>query len=259
MADPTRGRGRLALVTLMALVLGSANAVAETWQPLEVGLHWTYAISQTQRVEIGGQVVGTEHKAGRILRDIVREGRRDDVPVPVYVIDDVRRWGDAEVERTTTLAAERGGALLELGFDQGKGLTLHRSPLIQVPARVKGGLTWEVGDFALDRLQVSMTGEVLGLQTARTPSRTYERCLKVRYRGKVTGLVDLADASLPVREGRFEVVQWFAPGVGVVLSEEDLTLDLLTAQGVMTVHTQDEYALQRFRGAQERAVPARSR
>jgi len=251
-------RAGLILVGLLsALLLGSANAFAEVWQPLEVGHHWTYSISQTQRVELGGQLVGTEHKAGRILRDVVREGRRNDVPVPLFVVDDVRRWGNAEIERISTLTAERGGALLEYGFDQGKGVTIHPRPLIQVPAQIKGGLTWDVGDFALDGLQVAMSGEVLGLQNARTPAQTFERCLKVRYRGKVSGLVDLAHGRLPVRAGTFEVTQWFAPDVGLVLAEEDLTLELLTAQGVMTVRTEDEYALERFRKAGEGPVPAR--
>ncbi len=230
----------------IAFAMLAAGASASTWQPLTVGHRWAYKITESQEIKLGGQVVGREQKRGRFVRDVVREGRRAEVPVPVFVLEDVRSWQGAATQRFTTLTAERGGAVLEIGVDTGDGLIVHDEPLVQVPASVQGGLQWNVGTFTLDGLKVEMQGEVLGLQNARTPARTFERCLKVRYTGSLSGLVAVPEGRLPVRSGKLDVTQWYAPDVGVVLSEEALDLEVLTAQGVMTVRTTDHYALDRF-------------
>lgn len=238
---------------VFAMIAGPA--LGNDFQPMAVGHQWAYRISQSNEFRVGGQVVGREAKAGRYTRDVVREGRRKDVPVPLFVIDDVRTWrGGAEPDRVSTLAADRGGALLEYAMDLGEGLSIHTEPLVYLPARIKGGLSWHVGEVEIGTMTLTLEGEVLGLQDARTPMRTFERCLKVRYTGPVKGLVELPEGRLPIRSGRLDVVQWFAPGVGVVLAEETVVLDVLTTQGVMTATTTDKYSLADYKVG---SVPAR--
>lgn len=236
---------RLFLFATLFAIPATATRASE-WQPMAVGHRWAFKITESQEIRLAGQVVGREQKRGRFVRDVVRQGRRADVPVPVFVFEDVRSWQGAPTQRFTTLAAQRGGAVLEIGVDTGDGLIVHDQPLIQVPASIQGGLQWDVGSFALDGLTIEMQGEVLGLQNARTPAQTFERCLKVRYTGQLRGLVEVPEGRLPVRSGTLDVTQWFAPDVGVVLSEESVELEVLTAQGVMTIRTTDHYALDLF-------------
>jgi len=231
-----------------ALLLGSAcPALAQGWVPIHIGNEWGYRISQTAEYAVGGQTVSRESKTGRYLREIVKTGNHDDVPVPVFVFEDVRKWnGSGEDDRMTSLGAERGGAFLEYAMDAGDGLVMHGSPLVYVPASVKGGMSWDVGSLQLSGLTIEMRGEILGLQTARTPAGPFERCLKIHYSGPVTGMIELEDGRLPVRRGQMEVTHWLAPGVGLVMAEETLSLDLLTAQGTMKGTMTDRYALERY-------------
>ncbi len=238
---------RLFAIAFAFLLATPLAVLAQSWVPVAVGNAWSYRISQTAEYALGGEAVSRESKSGRYSREIVKSGRHSQVPVPVYVFEDVRKWkGAGEDDRMSSLGAERGGAFLEYAMDLGEGLAMHDSPLVYVPASVKGGLEWKVGTVQLSGLTVEMRGEILGLQTAKTPAGPFERCLKVRYTGGVSGLVELEDGRLPVRGGQLDVLHWFAPGVGLVMAEETLRLDLLTAQGTMTSTMTDRYALERY-------------
>jgi len=254
MAHPT------ALIQVFAFAIAfamlPATAFAKNWQPIDVGHNWAYSISQSNVVEIGGQVVNSDRKRGKIRRAVVREGRRSEIPVPVFVVEETRDWKGSEAEHYVTLTAERAGALLEYAVDTGEGLNFHANPLIQVPASIKGGMKWDVGSFSMNGLEVTMEGEILGVQNAKTKARTYERCLKVRYTGKLSGILEVPEGRLPVRGGSLEVTQWFAPDVGVVLAEESVSMAILTAQGLMEVTTTDNYTLERFQ--QNSSLPAKA-
>ena len=244
----TRARARVLVALLAQLALAQlAPAAAETWQPLAVGNRWSYAISHQRELSLQETMASRESRSGSYRREIVREGRRRDVAEPLYVTDEIREWrGVPEPERVSTLTAERGGAILEYAMDVGEGMALVEEPLVYGPARVRSGLEWEVGRVRMGGLTMELQGEILGVQNARTPARTFEHCLKVRYTGEVRGMVELEEGGLPVRGGRLEVTQWYAPGVGVVLAEETVTLDVLTTQGVMRSRSQDRYALESF-------------
>lgn len=232
---------------LGVLVGGPRPIVAEIWTPASVGNEWSYRISETTRYSIGGEAISRESKTGRYLREITETSHHANVPVPVFVFEEVRAWkGAAASNRTSSLGALRSGAFLEYAMDAGEGLTLHESPLIYVPAGVKGGMSWEVGTLELQGLKVELQGEILGLQTARTPAGPFERCLKIRYTGAVSGLVELENGRLPVRKGQLDMTHWFAPGVGLVMAEETIRMDLLTAQGTMTSTLTDRYALEHY-------------
>ncbi|MCP5070055.1 MAG: hypothetical protein GY946_26090 [bacterium] len=246
-----RGPQSLAIVFafMFGLLLGGARtAIAETWMPASVGDEWAYRISETSIYTIGGQQVSRLSKSGRYSKEIARQDHLANEPVPIFVFEDVRKWTDgSDDSRTTSLGAMRGGAFLEFGMDAGDGLTMHENPLVYVPASVKGGMTWEVGTLELNGLTVQMQGEILGLQAAKTPAGPFERCLKVRYTGEVSGMIELDDGRLPVRTGQLDMTHWFAPGIGLVMAEESLSMDLLTAEGTMTSRMTDRYALERYR------------
>ena len=234
-------------INLLVFAASSSLVVAETWMPTAVGNEWKYRITETAEYAIGGQAVSQESKSGRYLREITKQGQHANVPVPVFVFEEVRKWtGDHEDGRTTSLGALRRGAFVEFALDTGKGLSLHQNPLIYVPASVKGGMSWKVGTLELNGLMVEMQGKILGLQAARTPVGAFERCLKVRYTGALSGMIELDDGRLPVRNGQMDMTHWFATGVGLVMAEETVRMDLLTAQGTMTSTLTDHYALERF-------------
>lgn len=244
---------------LLVVLLSGTGVSAETWMPAAVGNEWKYRITETAEYVIGGQAISQESKSGRYVREITRQSRHAKVPVPVFVFEEVRKWkGGDEDGRTTSLGAVRRGAFLEFAMDTGEGLTLHQNPLVYVPASVKGGMSWKVGSLELNGLMVEMQGEILGLQTARTPAGAFERCLKVRYTGSLSGMIELEDGRLPVRDGDMAMTHWFAPRVGLVMAEETVRMDLLTAQGTMTSTLTDHYALERFQvdGAPSPARPA---
>jgi len=234
-------------ITLLAFIASSGPVVAQTWMPAAVGNEWRYRITETAEYAIGGQAVSQESKSGSYLREITKQDLHANVPVPVFVFEEVRKWkGGSEDGHTSSLGALSRGAFLEFAMDTGEGLTLHENPLVYVPASVKGGMSWEVGTLELNGLTVKMQGEILGLQTARTPAGAFERCLKVRYTGALGGMIELEDGRLPVRDGQLDMLHWFAPGVGLVMAEESIRMDLLTAQGTMTSTLTDHYALERF-------------
>lgn len=220
---------------------------AETWTPASVGDEWSYRISETVQYSIGGEAISQESKTGRYLREISELAHHANLPASVFVFDELREWkSGAEDDRAISFQAAYRGAFLEYAVDVGEGVVVHERPLLYLPASVKSGVSWDVGTLELNGLTIEMRGEILGLQTAKTPSGPFERCLKVRYTGPISGFIELEDGRLPIRKGQLEMTHWLAPGVGLVMAEETLRVDLLTAHGTMTSTLTDRYALENY-------------
>jgi len=98
------------------------------------------------------------------------------------------------------------------------------APLVQ---GAKPGEPWDAGVAVIDGLAFERRAEVLGVQDVETPAGRFEKCLVVRYTGRLMrpGLSPLGDG-VRVKSGRVVTTEWIARGVGRVQVREDGELRL---------------------------------
>jgi hypothetical protein len=107
-------------------------------------------------------------------------------------------------------------------------------------------------------MRFDLRGEVLGFEDVRTPAGDFRRCLKLRFRGRVEGQLQVGGGSVPVEDASFESVEWYAPGVGLVRERASIALSLRMPDGnrVSSEET-SERLLDGFQVGGAPAAPAR--
>jgi hypothetical protein len=234
----------------LALLLSAADqagaeaalpaAPEATWIPIRPGYRWTYALERHQKRSLNG-VLGQEQRlTGELEEEITRPvDRFGDGAFELRETVRGRVEGEAgqhvEVKRSVVTQSGEGYAVLAEEIRNellgARGVARFEPALEQLPSRIAPGVTWRVGLAQYDGVFVDIQGTILGHEPLETPAGRYERCLKVRYRARVWGEVEVYGVKVPIAEGRFESTEWFAEGVGRVRSDEHTKATLLLATG----------------------------
>ena len=232
-----------------------------TLQPLEPGRRWTYTyVRERTRGEPGGKPE-VESFRGTLVDQIVGVASSFG-PDAVELRSTLRGQaettrGEAETEskpvvlerRTSLETADGGHGYRVLGIEaedplSGRQRSRFEPPLRQLIGEREVGKRWLVGEVDIGGLRTRIEGEVLGTQDAKTPAGVYERCLVVRYSGKLSGRVDAFGSSIEVRDGSVVATEWYAPGVGVVLAKEETRQTLVLADDTIVEFSErTQYAL----------------
>ena len=232
-----------AAATLLAA--GTAAAESDMWMPLEVGAHKTFVHRQDRTITSHGESFGDERWVG------TREERV--LPAPAGI-----EGATAEL-RVTTRIGSAAGEQVEVQrlfvSPTASAYQIHASELeaagqryaIHYPqaaivlregARV--GERWHVSSEEVAGLKGDTWGEVIGLQDARTPAGLFEQCLVVRYTVELSGTIGVEGAgTFEVTDGTMVVTEWYAKGVGMVLSKEQMKETLVGADGTEIVATME--------------------
>jgi len=126
--------------------------------------------------------------------------------------------------------------------------------VILLPPAPKPGQRWDVGSFGMAGMKFDLRGEVLGFEDVRTPAGDFRRCLKLRFRGRVSGQLDVGGGSVPVENASFESVEWYAPGIGLVRERNSIALSLRMPDGNRV--SSEETGERVLEGFQVRGAPA---
>lgn len=247
------------------MFLACAAEAESAWLSLQVGNEWVYGITRhvENRTPDGRHAESRQHGALDARVTATSPGGPE-----MFVLEGRIHWAGSPVaaraempgvDGFTVLTSTRGGAVLEHGVDYGQGMQRHATPMVTVPATLRGGLHWAVGTVEQRGMKIEVAGTLLGLQDAKTPAGTFPRCLKIRYAGPVSGALPSRGGTLPVQGGLYEATSWYARGVGEVLTRESLETRVLTARGIVTTHFEERRSLERYRLARSQplgAVPA---
>ena len=220
------------------------------WMPLEPGRSWTYVFARERsretengeeteslRGSLVQQVVGPSAEEGGVLVEALLRGRAEGQAAES--IEKRRSFVEAGDGALRVLARE---AQDPLGGEA--RLARFSPPLELIRAGVAPGETWHVGVDRYGDIRITFEAEILGLQDAQTPAGLYERCLVVRYTGRIEGGIALYGDRIEVRDGRLSATEWYAPGVGLVLAKEDLEQTLELSSGASLIFREKtQYAL----------------
>ena len=232
---------RLPLVLVAAwLAAGPALAAPvapeSAWIPLQEGNRWSYRLSKDTVIRLPGGASQATRSAGSAVDEVSRAlgpfaGARAayELVLRTREKDDA---GGAELQRTdtTVVSADTGRVILHGGESQGTPMQILR-PVTLLPRSPEPGQRWDVGAFEMSGLEFDLRGEVLGFEDVRTPAGDFRRCLKLRFRGRVGGRLDVGGGGVPVENASFESVEWYAPGIGLVRERASIALSLRMPDG----------------------------
>lgn len=109
-------------------------------------------------------------------------------------------------------------------------------PVEFLPAKIARGVRWDAGAYSVEGIRYREEGEILGIQSAKTPAGLFEECLVVRHTGSMDGeFKTTAGGTLKVTESRIERTQWLARGVGPVLVKQTAYATIETNLGARLV------------------------
>jgi len=124
-------------------------------------------------------------------------------------------------------------ATVELDFDGERYSLEYPKPAVALQEGARPGRRWHVSTEQIAGLKGETWGEVVGVQDARTPAGLFEKCLVVRYTGTVEGTMVVPGAGpMSISNGRVELTEWHARGIGLVLSKETISQTLRSENGV---------------------------
>lgn len=105
-------------------------------------------------------------------------------------------------------------------------------PVDFLPAKIERGVSWDAGAYAVEGIGYRERGEILGIQSAKTPAGLFEKCLVVRHTGSMDGeFKTAAGGVLKVTESRIERTQWLVRGIGPVLVKQTVYAAIVTNLG----------------------------
>ncbi|UCE85530.1 MAG: hypothetical protein JSU66_14505 [Deltaproteobacteria bacterium] len=233
-------RAWLALVTLLCI---AAPARAAEWFPLRPGVRWSYDVRGEASRTFAGLTQSERLQGTREMQVRGASPHFPDRPYEVLEAHRVHVESDMGARHTKSemhsayLKPAASGLLLygeEIANPLQGGarkLVRHAKPIQLLPAEPKRGQRWNVGTTELDGLRLDLAGEVVGIQDAQTPAGTYRGCLKVQIHGTFSGQFSLDGLHARVTDGRYRATEWYAPGVGLVLVEEQKELRLALPAG----------------------------
>jgi hypothetical protein len=231
----------LFLSTLTVLLLaGSASAARvapeSAWIPLQEGNRWSYRLSKDSVIRLPGGASQATRSAGSAEEEVTHAlGPLAGAGASYELVHRTREKDDAtgaEQQRTdtTVVSADMGSVLMHSGESQGTPMEIKR-PVTLLPRSPQPGQRWDVGSFVMAGMEFDLRGEVLGFEDVRTPAGDFRRCLKLRFRGRVGGQLDVGGGSVPVEDASFESIEWYAPGVGLVRERANIGLSLRMPDG----------------------------
>ncbi len=95
----------------------------------------------------------------------------------------------------------------------------YDKPAAMLPEKIRKGVTWDIGSVRQNGITMTMSGEILGHQDAKTSAGRFKRCLVVKYTTIMTGKYDLVrKANVKIKSER---TVWLARGVGPVIIKEE--------------------------------------
>ncbi len=224
---------------------------AAGWAPVQAGREALYTLVARRSVAQGTTPAESLARRGTYHVTVV-----GDPGGPLEVLTTLRLRREAteleEIEREALIVVPGAGSYQIqalranlLGVTETVRLA---KPVDFLPSRIARGTRWEAGEFSVKGLHYREEGEIVGLQTAKTPAGIFENCLVVRHTGSLTGSVSAGGALLDVAEGRIERIQWLARGVGPVLLKQQVHTVIETPGGDrVTTRVERQAALQGVR------------
>lgn len=223
------------------------------WSPVRVGEEALFTLVSRQEAQQSGGPVATEAHEGTQHVAVTREpGKAIEVAVTTRLGQG--RGRPDNVERESLFLVPRSGthyvAAIRTSLSGTERTVRLRSPAKLLPDRIAKGERWSTGAYAVDGLRYQEQGEILGVQTAKTPAGAYEKCLVVRLVGQIEGQLEAAPGvTVTLEGGRVERTQWLARGIGPVLMKEKLTMTMVTPTGQrIATRVTRQAALQGVRG-----------
>lgn len=197
---------------------------AAGWAPVRAGEELLYALVARRSIAQGTGPAETLVRSGSYHVAVV--GDSGGGPLEMLSAYRMRRDAEAleEIERgSLTVVPSRGSYRIQALRTHLLGSTVRvrlSTPVDFLPARIARGVRWNAGEFSVKGLHYREEGEIVGLQSARTPAGVFEQCLVVQHTGTLSGDIVAGGALLEIAEGRVERIQWLARGIGPVLVKQ---------------------------------------
>lgn len=233
--------------------------------PFDVGRRWSYVYVRERTRTIAGAPPEVEKLRGTLINEVA--GTAPEFGPHVVRIQSSLH-GKLEGEATPKVETSNAfyqsqGTSYQLVAEEVKdpvagnsNLTRYLKPLRLLESQVAVGHRWTVGVRQRGQLKTELEGEVLGVQDVQTPKGVFERCLVVRLTGKITGIVEAYGTRMEVPDGQYTATEWYAPGVGRVLSKIEMVQKLVLEDGTIVDYVErTQFALRSVEQSQ-RTVPA---
>lgn len=219
--NPTRP---ILVVAVLAIAQVAASAAAhaadDPFLPLGPGARWVFEIHRDHTFQPAVGTIDRTFRSGTAVLEHVRAFEADG-----GTVHELRERRDEtsigsglppSSEAATQHWAATSGLQLRAIQPLGGARVRFDPPLQMLPSQPVIGSGWRVGTFRTAAITIPLEGEVLGWEDLTDDAIRYEKCLKVRYTGAVSGSIAVASGSAKIRNIRFERVVWWKPGVGLV-------------------------------------------
>ena len=220
----------------------AAGPHAGNWPAFDVGRSWTYVFVQERSRSLGGASPEIEKLRGTRVDKITAEapefgqnviqmqsrmhGRNDGDPGGAETREEFSRFYRSFGQVHQLIAEDTGRT-----GPGSRGLTQYETPLRMLESGIEVGQEWQVGVRHRGDLHTRLVGELLGVQDVQTPAGLFERCLVVRIRGEISGVIEAYGSRMEVPDGTSTETVWYAPGVGRVLTKLELVQTLILEDG----------------------------
>ncbi len=88
-------------------------------------------------------------------------------------------------------------------------------PPLRILPTTTAGESWDAGTFRQAGQRAELRGKVIGIEDL-DGKPSWPGCLKVQFKGTVSGSVMVSDVQTKIESGKYERLVWFARGVGIV-------------------------------------------
>lgn len=228
-------RGALAWAIGFAIARVSLAAEVESdWLPLHAGNQWVYEVHRDHTYQPDDADIDRVFHTGRSVQvaEPVGENARGGFRiVDTTSLRPTQTNGTPETAITARVLSFDGGLqMLRSTATRPDGTTnesVYRPPL-RMLATAAIGESWKVGTFRDGDLSIELQAEVVAADKADPPCTG---CLKVRYRGPVTGTIPIYQGNAKIESGRFERMVWMQRGVGIVREVATVESDLRLPDG----------------------------
>ena len=228
-------RGALAWAIVFVIARVSLAADVESdWLPLHAGNQWVYEVHRDHTYRPDDADIDRVFHAGRSvqLAEPVSESARGEFKiVDTTSLQPTYANGKPETAITTRVMAFDGGLRMLSSTSTRPDGTANESvyrPPLRMLTTTAIGESWKVGIFRDGDLNIDLQAEVVAADKADPPC---PGCLKVRYRGPITGSIPIYQGNAKIESGRFERVVWMQRGVGIVREVATVESDLRLPDG----------------------------
>jgi hypothetical protein len=210
-----------AALLVASTALGARVATNRDWVPLQQGNRWSYRVTTERilRLPNGASPVfkvrgNEEDEVARSLGTFAGARNAFEMILRARHVD--AATGNEEIRNQSMVVSSNAGRLvMHTGTAAGRPMRILR-PVTLLPASPQPGMTWDGGAFSAAGMQFDMQGEVVSFEDVRTPAGEFAGCLKLHLTGQIRGAVDVDGVSVQIEDATADVMEWFAPGVGLV-------------------------------------------